>query len=122
MIEQKKISLISNKTQKQGGKKVPEVVIERDYCLSWFLFGLAQSSFKDQLIFKGGTALRRCHFKDYRFSEDLDFSLMREAPLDTVLKEFSTIFEWTKNESGIDLSTLLSALRLSSTYKYIRLR
>ncbi len=55
MIEQKIISLISNKTQKQGGKKVPEVVIERDYCLSWFLFGLAHSSFKDQLIFKGGT-------------------------------------------------------------------
>lgn len=37
MIEQKKISQISNKTQQAGGKKVPEPIIERDYCLSWFL-------------------------------------------------------------------------------------
>jgi hypothetical protein len=33
MIEQKKISQISNKIQKQGGKKVPETVLERDYWL-----------------------------------------------------------------------------------------
>ena len=42
MIEQKKISQISNKTQLGGGKKVPEYRIERDYCLSRFLFRIAQ--------------------------------------------------------------------------------
>lgn len=26
------------------------------------------------IIFKGGTALKKCYFGDYRFSEDLDFS------------------------------------------------
>jgi predicted nucleotidyltransferase component of viral defense system len=25
-------------------------------------------------VFKGGTALRRCYFRGYRYSEDLDFS------------------------------------------------
>lgn len=106
MIEQKKISQISNKIQKQGGKKVPETVIERDYCLSWFLFGLAHSSFKEQLIFKGGTALRRCYYEEYRFSEDLDFSLKEEVPLKTILSEFSAIFDWTKVESGIEFAHL----------------
>jgi predicted nucleotidyltransferase component of viral defense system len=29
---------------------------------------------KDNLAFKGGTALKKCYFGEYRFSEDLDFS------------------------------------------------
>ena len=106
MIEQKKISQISNKLLKQGGKRVPEAVIERDYCLSWFLFGLAHSKFKEQLIFKGGTALRRCHYEEYRFSEDLDFSLKEEISLETILSEFSNIFDWTKEASGIEFAHL----------------
>ena len=69
MIEQRAISLISNNTRTDGGRRVPEAVIERDYCLSWFLFGLAHSPLRDQLVFKGGTALRRCYFENYRFSD-----------------------------------------------------
>ena len=29
---------------------------------------------RDTLVFKGGTALKKCYFGEYRFSEDLDFS------------------------------------------------
>ena len=29
---------------------------------------------RETLAFKGGTALKKCYFSDYRFSEDLDFS------------------------------------------------
>lgn len=118
MIEQNKISKISNKTQKNGGKKVPESVIERDYCLSWFLFGLAQSAFKKKLIFKGGTALRRCHYEDYRFSEDLDFSLTEEISQNEVLKEFSDIFAWVKDESGIAFEHLRQDLPSENTYTF----
>lgn len=32
-----------------------------------------------KLIFKGGTCLRKCYFPDYRFSEDLDFTLTDNA-------------------------------------------
>lgn len=32
------------------------------------------SQHKDSLVFKGGTALRKCYFPGYRFSEDLDFT------------------------------------------------
>ncbi len=101
MIEQKKISLISNKTHKTGGRRILEAIIERDYCLSWFLFGLAQSSLKNILVFKGGTALRRCYFQDYRFSEDLDFTLIQDISFDNLLKQFKDIFSWVKDESGI---------------------
>lgn len=37
MIEQRKLFIIANSTAKQG-RRAPESVIERDYCLSWFLF------------------------------------------------------------------------------------
>ena len=101
MIPQKNISKISNKTFETGGRRIPEAVIERDYCLSWFLFGLAQSELKNKLIFKGGTALRRCYFQDYRFSEDLDYTLIEEISLDEILNELKKIYIWVKDESGI---------------------
>jgi hypothetical protein len=50
-------------------------VIERDYMLSWLLAGISSDpKLHDTLVFKGGTALKKCYFGDYRFSEDLDFS------------------------------------------------
>jgi predicted nucleotidyltransferase component of viral defense system len=30
---------------------------------------------QENLLFKGGTCLKKCYFKDHRFSEDLDFTL-----------------------------------------------
>ena len=35
---------------------------------------------QDTLVFKGGTALKKCYFGDYRFSEDLDFSALEGVP------------------------------------------
>ena len=31
---------------------------------------------QQNFVFKGGTCLKKCYFKDYRFSEDLDFTLI----------------------------------------------
>lgn len=54
---------------------LPWEVIERDYLLSWILAGIAHvDALRASLVFKGGTALRKCYFGDYRFSEDLDFT------------------------------------------------
>ena len=55
--------------------------LERDYLQSWVLAGITQVPvLRDTLVFKGGTALRKCYFGDYRFSEDLDFSALEEVP------------------------------------------
>ena len=60
---------------------VPWEILERDYLLSWILAGIAQhDSLRDKLVFKGGTALKKCYFGEYRFSEDLDFSSLQGAP------------------------------------------
>ncbi len=44
---------------------LPWEILERDYLLSWVLAGIAQvESLRDTLIFKGGTALKKCYFGD----------------------------------------------------------
>jgi predicted nucleotidyltransferase component of viral defense system len=49
--------------------------------LSWVLAGISQvPALDDTLVFKGGTALRKCYFGDYRFSEDMDFSGLAGVP------------------------------------------
>jgi predicted nucleotidyltransferase component of viral defense system len=60
---------------------IPWEVLERDYVLSWLLAGVSRvDALRDTLVFKGGTALKKCFFGDYRFSEDLDFSGMGSFP------------------------------------------
>ncbi len=61
---------------------IPWEVLERDYLLSWILAGVSQvSGLGDTLVFKGGTALKKCYFGNYRFSEDLDFTGLDGVPV-----------------------------------------
>ncbi len=67
-------------------------MLERDYCLAWFLAELAQSDMQRSVAFKGGTALKRCYFGDYRFSEDLDFTLLEPMPFDDIRKNLEPAY------------------------------
>lgn len=70
MIKAKEIQKKAN----QDG--VRDTQIEKDYILSWILRGIAQhAALSKCLVFKGGTVLKKVYFDDYRFSEDLDFTL-----------------------------------------------
>jgi len=101
MIPQRNISLLSNRLAREGGRRIPESVLERDYCLAWFLVGLSRSPLREQLAFKGGTALKRCYFGDYRFSEDLDFTLTEELPLHDILAALDGIYAEVHRASGV---------------------
>jgi hypothetical protein len=58
MIPQSHISKLSNRLFKeQGGRRIQESVLERDYCIAWFLVGLSRMPLRNKLAFKGGTAL-----------------------------------------------------------------
>lgn len=101
MIPQRNISLLSNRLARKGGRRIPENILERDYCIAWFLVGLSRSSLCNLLVFKGGTALKRCYFGDYRFSEDLDFTLAKKTPLSGILAEFENVSTNVLKDSGI---------------------
>jgi predicted nucleotidyltransferase component of viral defense system len=73
-------------------EKVGLGVLEKDYVLTEVLKSLSQvESLKNLLVFKGGTALRKVYFADWRYSEDLDFTVKQ----DMQEKEFrQTLDEW----------------------------
>lgn len=85
MISQSEISKFAAAKIKQ------DKVIEKDYVLTWILIGLADSSLKDILAFKGGTALKKVYFPDYRYSEDLDFTLLEPTDENVMINGFSAI-------------------------------
>lgn len=76
-------------------------MLERDYCLAWFLVGLSRSPLRTAMVFKGGTALKRCYFGDYRFSEDLDFTLAEPWELDPILTGLEAVYGEVQRASGI---------------------
>src|SRR4030067_3039242 len=104
MIPQRTLSVLSNRLAKAGERRIPESVLERDYCLSWFLVGLSRSPLRSRLFFKGGTALKKCYFPDYRFSEDLDFTLAEPVAFGTIQGELGGPFEVAIRGSGVGLS------------------
>jgi predicted nucleotidyltransferase component of viral defense system len=56
---------------------VPYRSVLLDHALTYLLAGIAEvAELRAHLVFKGGTALRKCFFADYRYSEDLDFSTL----------------------------------------------
>ena len=56
-------------------------VLERDYCLGWMLYGISRERTLYQgLVFKGGTALKKCFFGEFRFSQDLDYTCRKDLP------------------------------------------
>lgn len=110
MILQRDISKLSHRLYLEAcetlGKKtalrVQESTIERDYCLAWLLNVLAQHPLlSSALAFKGGTALRRVHFGEYRFSEDLDFTLRRPLELEAIFAAFDEVFKTLQDTSGV---------------------
>ena len=61
---------------------VPETTVERDYAQNWLLFALS----KINMALKGGTGIRKVFIENYRFSDDLDFTLLEDLKADE-LKE-----------------------------------
>ena len=79
---------------------------EKDYVILWLLSGLAQSGLvKHGWVFKGGTCLRHCYYKGYRFSEDIDFSCKPGGDnLESSLKLLQKATVQVQSESGIRLT------------------
>jgi predicted nucleotidyltransferase component of viral defense system len=89
-------------------------VIEKDYVLGWLLAGIAnQPELARTWIFKGGTCLRKCYYETYRFSEDLDFTVVGGGPEtpEDLRRVFEAITVWVREESGIELVVEESAFR-----------
>jgi len=78
--------------------------IEKDYVLTWVLLAIANSPLRDQLAFKGGTAIKKIYEPNYRFSEDLDFTLLNDISNEILIAEIENLFPWLRREVNITLA------------------
>lgn len=94
--------------QKANAVGVRDQQIEKDYILSWILFGISRHEHLSRtIVFKGGTVLKKVYFEDYRFSEDLDFTLLNsEIPNEQIFAWFKEVFEFIKDEANIPLEII----------------
>ena len=67
-----------------GRYRVPYGTAEKDYALTSLLSVIAEFPKLDRMVFKGGTAIKKSHYEDFRFSEDLDFSCLEDVSDDFV--------------------------------------
>ena len=95
---------------------IPEKNIEQDYVISWILIGLTYSDLHKFLLFKGGTALKKFYFKDYRFSEDLDFTLVKDIPRDRIREELRKTFVKISELANIPLQLSEREESFANTY------
>lgn len=79
--------------------------IQKDYAISWILWGISKNKFLNvNLVFKGGTCLKKVHFDNYRFSEDMDFTLNdKDIENNKVMKNFDSLFKEVFNASRINI-------------------
>jgi len=95
--------------QKKANKLcVRDQQIEKDYILSWILQGISQHEELSRILaFKGGTVLKKVYFEDYRFSEDLDFTLLDETiDSKTIMDWFTDVFQFLKEAANIPLTII----------------
>src|SRR5476651_1083053 len=97
MVTTKEIS------KRAGTSKVSDRQIEKDYVLTWVLIGVSQHAvLQKSLVFKGGTVLKKCYFEDYRFSEDLDFTLIEDSLFnEAIFSDFEEVFAFIAEEANI---------------------
>lgn len=94
---------------------LPLTTVERDYALGWVLWGIgSQPEIMDRWGFKGGTCLKKCYMETWRFSEDVDFTLLPGSSIDaTHLQSVITAMQRRITEqSGIDFSPQPAAFRV----------
>lgn len=100
MISRAELQRLANR------EKVALGVLEKDYVLTEVLKALSQvPTLRELLVFKGGTALRKVYFADWRYSEDLDFTVKHDMKKEELRQELDKWYQQVEVASQIQLTT-----------------
>jgi predicted nucleotidyltransferase component of viral defense system len=81
-------------------------ILEKDYVLTEVLKALSQvPPLRELLVFKGGTALRKIYFADWRYSEDLDFTVEHDMKEEELRQALDKWYLQIEEASQIRLTT-----------------
>ncbi len=95
-------------------------VVEKDYALTWILSALSKTKYKEQFVFKGGTALRKIYFPDWRYSEDLDFTTTTPFNEEELKNFLNAINNYLIEKIGISITT--KSLHINPEYAQIKVQ
>ncbi|MDX9859271.1 MAG: nucleotidyl transferase AbiEii/AbiGii toxin family protein [candidate division Zixibacteria bacterium] len=87
-----------------ANKSIHPGVIEKDYVLSKTLMSLAAiPEFRTHLVFKGGTALKKCYYPHWRYSEDLDFTAKAALAPSQIRDMFTAAVDGVSSAFGLPM-------------------
>ncbi|MWB95152.1 nucleotidyl transferase AbiEii/AbiGii toxin family protein [Flavobacterium sp. GA093] len=102
---------------------IPEIYVEKDYWVTLVLHTLYHSDIKNEVVFKGGTALSKCFGLIERFSEDIDLVVLREAgdsgnKLTNRIKKISTLVSTVLPEIAVENITQKMGMNRKTAHTY----
>ena len=90
--------------------------------IGWVLWGIGSDpDLSVHWAFKGGTSLKKCYIETWRFSEDLDFTVIPGGPdkPETIEPIIKRVLERVHDESGIDFSIKPPAFKYFDKHLYV---
>jgi predicted nucleotidyltransferase component of viral defense system len=108
--------MIPDEEIKEDARKygVPTSSVERDYAQGWLLASLSTSL---NFAFKGGTSIRKIHLGDYRFSDDLDFTLLEDYSKEQIHDKVLEAIQVAKARSGISYENAISVKEVTNGFR-----
>ncbi|MFQ6600639.1 nucleotidyl transferase AbiEii/AbiGii toxin family protein [Flavobacterium sp. C3NV] len=102
---------------------LPEIYVEKDYWVTLVLHTLYHSDIKNEVVFKGGTALSKCFGLIERFSEDIDLVVLREVgdsgnKLTNRIKKISTLVSTVLPEIAVENITQKMGMNRKTAHTY----
>ena len=99
------------------------IFVEKDYWVTYALHTIFNNPIGRDVVFKGGTALSKCYKIIERFSEDIDFAVLRrdgetDSRLKTKLKTISKAVGTVLPEVKIDGLTVKKGMNRKTAHTY----
>jgi len=92
--------------------KVPISSIEKDYTQSWLL------AYLPKMVLKGGTGIRKAYIDNYRFSDDLDFTLLENSDFKDLTSKIKIAIQETRDKSGISFLDNIKSEEVKNGYVF----
>ena len=89
--------------EQAAAHQLTEPDVQRDYVFGWLICGIfRESPLRDQIVLKGGNALRKGYFPGTRFSDDLDFSTAHGLDSGVLLAELNQVCAFAQQATGVE--------------------
>lgn len=103
-----------------GRWRVPLGTVEKEHAIVVSLGVIQGLPCSEDMVLKGGTALRAAYFPNYRFSEDVDFTALRDVSSD--LLAAADRFRRAAEGAHVALDAIEQVLGSSATSRELRIR